>query len=157
VSAWGAGPFENDDAMDLLDELGEVPPAELPARLSAALTLPADGAIQMSEACGAVAAAGLIAAACTGDIGGLDEEHVELARAEGVADARLRGLAVAALDRVGAGASEWRELCPSRKRRRRLTRRWPVFELRLPERADGLTVSAFRPLVVPRKRVVNGI
>jgi hypothetical protein len=37
--AWGAGPFENDQALDFLAELGELPQNELAARLGTALTL----------------------------------------------------------------------------------------------------------------------
>jgi hypothetical protein len=39
MGAWGAGPFENDQALDFLAELGELPQNELAARLGTALTL----------------------------------------------------------------------------------------------------------------------
>ncbi len=42
MGAWGAGPFENDDAMGFVDELGDLPAADRTLRIRAALTL-ADG------------------------------------------------------------------------------------------------------------------
>jgi Domain of unknown function (DUF4259) len=111
VGTWGAGPFQNDDALDFLAELRELPPADLDSRIRSALALPADGYLEMPEACAAIAAAGLIAVARGVVFDGLDEKVIELAQSDGVIlDAQLTDLALAALLRVDGESSEWREL-----------------------------------------------
>jgi Domain of unknown function (DUF4259) len=111
VGAWGAGPFENDDALDFVAELREVTGSELRSRLESALALPADGYLELPEACAAVAAAGLVAVARGTAFDDLDEQITGLAQSGQLGDSlRIRELAVAALARVNGESSEWREL-----------------------------------------------
>jgi len=111
MGAWGAGPFENDDALDFLGELSGLTADELASRLEAALAVPAQGYLELPEASAAIAAAGLIAVARGGAFDSLNEEVVELAQTGAVRDgARLRDLALTALARVTGESSEWQEL-----------------------------------------------
>jgi hypothetical protein len=111
VGAWGAGPFENDDAMDFLADLSEIDADQRGAKLVAALRLPPEGYLELPEASAAIAAAGLIAIAAGSYAGDLDEAYSELPHAEGLRDdVRLRDLALAALSRVNAADREWQEL-----------------------------------------------
>ncbi|MDR2988630.1 MAG: DUF4259 domain-containing protein [Nocardiopsaceae bacterium] len=111
MGAWGAGPFENDDAHDLLGELSELPADELSGRLEAALAIPADGYLEVDEANAAIAAAGLIAVARGAALDGVDEVVMELANTDPVQNsARLRAPALAALARVTGESSEWQAL-----------------------------------------------
>ena len=61
MGAWGSGPFDNDDAADLLSELAGMGPAGRAQRVQTALTLP-DGYLQVDDGSMAVAAAALVAA-----------------------------------------------------------------------------------------------
>jgi uncharacterized protein DUF4259 len=111
MGAWGVGPFENDDALDFLGELSDLPADELAGRLEAALAVPAKGYLELPEASAAIAAAGLIAVARGGAFDSLNEEVMELARTDTVRDsARLRDLALTTLARVTGESSEWQEL-----------------------------------------------
>jgi hypothetical protein len=111
MGAWGAGPFQNDDALDFLAELSELPPAEMGGRITSALALPSDGCLKLPEACAAIAAAGLIAAARSAASEGLDAEAIAVMQSnEVIRDAQLRDLALAALVRVNGQSSEWRDL-----------------------------------------------
>jgi hypothetical protein len=111
MGAWGAGPFDNDDALDLLGELSDLPVNELAGRLEAALALPAEGYLDLVEANAAIAVAALIADARGADFGRLDEEVRELAQTAGARDnARLQDLALTALTRVTGESSEWQDL-----------------------------------------------
>jgi hypothetical protein len=111
MGAWGAGPFRNDDALDFLAELSELPPAEMGSRITSALALPSDGYLKLPETCAAIAAAGLIAAARSAAFEGLDAEVIAVMQADDVIrDAQLRDLALAALVRVDGQLSEWRDL-----------------------------------------------
>jgi hypothetical protein len=111
MGAWGAGPFQDDDALDFLAELSELPPAEMGSRITSALALPSDGYLKLPEACAAIAAAGLVAAARSAASEGLDAEAIAVMQADDVIrDAQLRDLALAALVRVNGQSSEWRDL-----------------------------------------------
>jgi Domain of unknown function (DUF4259) len=110
MGAWGAGPFQNDDALAFLAELTELPPAGMGSRITSALALPSDGYLELPEACAAIAAAGLIAAARSAAIEGPDAEaNVVVQSNEAARDAQLRDLALAALVRVNGESSEWRD------------------------------------------------
>lgn len=111
MGAWGVGPFENDDALDFLDELSELPAEKLTSRLEAALDLQDEDYLELPEASAAIAAAGLIAVAGGAAFDDLDEDVVELVRTGALQDnARLRALALTALTRVTGESSEWQEL-----------------------------------------------
>ena len=111
MGAWGAGPFENDDALDFVAELSEVAGSERGSRIESALALQADGYLELAEACAAIAAAGLIAVARGATFDDLDEEIIELAQSDLLRDdLRIKELAVAALARVSGESSEWRDL-----------------------------------------------
>lgn len=109
MGAWGSGPFENDDALDLLAELAEARSEDRAQRIRTALTLPA-GYVEASAASAAVAAAALVAMANGMP---LDEpaQAAEVAHSGGVpVDDEVRQLAGQALGRVAGKDSEWREL-----------------------------------------------
>jgi len=111
MGAWGAGPFQNDHALDFLAELSELPPAGMGSRITSALALPSDGYVELHEACAAIAAAELIAAARSAAIEGPDEKPVVVVQSdEETGDAQVRDLALAALVRVNGEWSEWRDM-----------------------------------------------
>jgi len=111
MGAWGAGPFQNDDALDFLAELNELPPAGMGSRITSALALPSDGYLELHEACAAIAAAGLIAAARSAAIERPAEKPVVVVQSdEEAGDAQVRDLALAALVRVNGEWSEWRDM-----------------------------------------------
>jgi hypothetical protein len=104
VGAWGAGAFENDEALDLLADLEAAPPGGRGPRVRAALTLP-DGEVGSVAANEAVAAAALVAAA-TGMP--LDRPDAALLAGSGSLpiDPATRSLAAAALAALaGLGSS----------------------------------------------------
>jgi hypothetical protein len=107
VAAWGQGPFENDEAMDLLVQLVKAFELEREQRIRSALLLPS-GHVPGSEAREAVAAAALIAAA-NGMPALEPPETAHLMRGGGIpVDEETRRRARTALTRVSA-ASEWRD------------------------------------------------
>jgi hypothetical protein len=111
MGAWGAGPFQNDHALEFLAELNELPPAGMGSRITSALALPSDGYLELHQACAAIAAAGLIAAARSAAIEGPDAGAVVVVQpGEETGDAQVRDLALAALARVNGESSEWRDL-----------------------------------------------
>ena len=111
MGAWGAGPFQNDHALDFLAELSELPPAAMGSRITSALTLPSDGYLELNQACAAIAAAELIAAARRAAPEDLDAEAVVVVQSDAETDGvEVRDLAVAALVRVNGESSEWRDL-----------------------------------------------
>jgi hypothetical protein len=111
MGAWGAGPFDNDDALDFLDQLSDLPANELAGRLEAALAVPTEGYLEYPEGSAAIAAASLIAAVHRGAFDGLNEQARELVQTGAVHDnARLRDQALAALTRVIGESSEWQAL-----------------------------------------------
>ena len=111
MGAWGAGPFQNDHALDFLAELSELPPAGMGSRITSALVLPSDGYLELHEACAAIAAAELIAAARSAAIEGPDERPVVVVQPDKeTGDAEVRDLVLAALVRVNGAWSEWRDM-----------------------------------------------
>ncbi len=111
MGAWGAGPFQNDDALDFLAELSKLSPAEMGSRITSALALPSDGYLKLPEACAAIAAVELIAAARSAAFDGPDAEAIAVMQSdEVIREAQLRDLALAALTRVNGQSSEWRDL-----------------------------------------------
>ena len=64
MGATGSGPFENDDALDFLDGLEDLPPAERSGRVLDALdrVLQATGYVEAPEMCEAVAGAAAVGA-----------------------------------------------------------------------------------------------
>ena len=111
MGAWGAGPFQNDHALDFLAELSELPPAGMGSRITSALALPSDGYLELHEACAAIAAAELIAAARIAAIEEPDEKPVAVVQSdEETGDAQVRNLALTALVRVNGEWSEWRDM-----------------------------------------------
>lgn len=111
MGAWGVGPFENDDALDFLADLRELPADALGSRLTAALNLPAEEYVELPAASAAVAAAGLIAVARGAAYDDLDGQVMALAESDGLGDdSRLIDMALTALVRVNSETSEWREL-----------------------------------------------
>jgi Domain of unknown function (DUF4259) len=110
MGAWGTGPFQNDVALDFLADLKELPPAEMGSKITSALALSSEGYLKLPEACTAIAAAELIAAARSAALEGLDAEAVDAERSdEAIRDRQLRNLALAALVRVNGELSEWRD------------------------------------------------
>ncbi len=111
MGAWGAGPFQNDHALGFLAELSELPPAGMGSRIMSALALPSDGYLGLNEACAAIAAAELIAAARTAALEDSGAEAVAVMQSdEETGDVQVRDLALAALVRVNSESSEWRDL-----------------------------------------------
>jgi hypothetical protein len=109
VSAWGAGPFENDDALDLLIELAHGKAADCTRQVRAVLNLPV-GYLDVHVSSAAVAAAALVAMANGMPLGG-PVQAVEVVEAGAVpADDEVRQLAGRALARVAGEDSEWRDL-----------------------------------------------
>ena len=107
MAAWGEGPFENDEGMDLLVQLVKAFEREREQRIRSALLLPA-GHVARSSARTALAAAALVAAANgMPSLAPPEAEHV--LRAGGIpVDEETRRTARTALTRVSA-ASEWRD------------------------------------------------
>lgn len=98
-ATWGYGPFENDEAMDLLVDVLKAFDAERARKIRAALVLPARS-LPPSQARQAVAAAALVAAA--NGMGSLQPpELTHLVKAGGIpADEQTLGQARAALARI---------------------------------------------------------
>ena len=130
MGTWYVGPFDNDVAMDLFDEIEETPDEQVLRKLSQVLSAVAGrpGRVELHEGHLAVAAAGLVAAgrsrsAATGNPS--VDEWLSLHRP--TADQDSARIALAALDRVGGPDSEWMDL-------------WAGTEQRaeVEERLDGL-------------------
>ena len=109
MGTWGSGPFENDDAQDFLGDLAEAPADDRPDQILAALDLP-DDYVEIDQAAAAVAAAALIAAA--NGMPAPEDAEIEALLASGAIpyDVDTRQQALAALARVNADDSEWRDL-----------------------------------------------
>ncbi len=109
MGAWGAGPFDNDDAQDFVLDLSDAPQEELGQRLAEALVL-SGGYVDAPEASTAVAAAALVAIGA--GMPAPDCPTVTgLVRARSLpASSALRVAARAALDRVAGEDSELWEL-----------------------------------------------
>jgi hypothetical protein len=109
MGAWGNGPFDNDDAADLLTELAGIDAAGRAQRVQTALILP-DGYLDVDSGSMAIAAAALVAAASGMKLDGPVEAQ-ELIRSGTIpSDDQIRAHARAALSRVSTGDSEWHEL-----------------------------------------------
>jgi hypothetical protein len=113
MGTWYVGPFDNDVAMDLFDEIEETPDEQVLKKLSSVLSAVAErpGRVELHEGHLAVAAAGLVAAgrsrsASTGNPS--VDEWLSLHRP--AADLAAVRIALAALDRVGGPDSEWMDL-----------------------------------------------
>lgn len=109
MGAWGTGPYENDDAADLLLELAAMPRDRRPDRVRAALTV-SGGYLDIREADQAVGAAALVAAASGMPTDG-PQHAMELIQSGAIpGSSRFRELARTALARVEGAESEWRDL-----------------------------------------------
>lgn len=110
MGTWDAGPFDNDDAADWLDDLASSDPAEWSDIIAETLTTVVDyeDYLEYPEAAEAVAAAAVVAS----QLPGMAAYSPEVLDDDGELDfpQALRDLAVQALDRVTADDSEWREL-----------------------------------------------
>jgi len=110
MGTWDAGPYDNDDASDWLEDLLEADPAEWSDIIAETLTAVVDWDeyLEYPEAAEAVAAAAVVASQLPGMEAYApemfaDDEELDLPNS-------LRELAVRALDRVAGDESEWREL-----------------------------------------------
>lgn len=104
MGTWGPGPFDSDDALDLADELDELPEHNRAAAIRHALTTPGSTTgpwVYAEVAVRAVAAAELVARQVTGATAEFGPE-----KPIPVLPPEFRDLALAALDRVTAGDSE---------------------------------------------------
>ncbi|MEX1178627.1 MAG: DUF4259 domain-containing protein [Nitriliruptor sp.] len=113
MGIWGAAPFDNDDALDLLADLDEGRDEDLIGGLRDALAqVEPGGTLEAPEVSEAVAAACLVAAQL--EAGPRPEEPTAAAWLEAhpfEVDASLRVSAAAALDRaLLPGDNEWYEL-----------------------------------------------
>ncbi|MEV7773731.1 DUF4259 domain-containing protein [Kitasatospora sp. NPDC086791] len=110
MGTWGIGHFDNDTAADFADGLDEAAPAEREAILRSALLGAARAGEYLDDGEGveAVAAAALVAAQCPGGAAVASAYGPDGAIPPSAVE--LRGLAVAALDRVVAEESELAEL-----------------------------------------------
>jgi hypothetical protein len=109
MGAWGIGPFDNDDAGDLLAELAGMNGLGRAQRVKTALILP-DGYLGVDSGSMAIAAAALVAAASGMPLDGPVEAE-ELIRSGTIpSDDEIRAHTRAALARVNTDESEWHEL-----------------------------------------------
>ncbi|MCP2327288.1 hypothetical protein HDA40_005795 [Hamadaea flava] len=110
MGTWDAGPYDNDDASDWLEDLFEADPAEWSDIIAETLTAVVDwdDYLEYPEAAEAVAAAAVVASQQPGMAAYApemfaDDEELDFPES-------LRDLAVRALDRVVGDESEWREM-----------------------------------------------
>jgi hypothetical protein len=108
MSGWAPGPFDNDDALDFIDDLAEAPEWRTVVQALDHVTKAA-GYLEAPEGSIAVAAAAIVAAA-VGDVTILPDNHRELKAALGAPPEGAVALARSALARVVAPASELDEL-----------------------------------------------
>ncbi len=111
MGAWGAGVFENDDAADWVWELeDDNDMSVLHEALADVVDVPLDELVEAPEACNALAAAEIIAAA-RGHRGAElpGEARAWIERNAGLVDARTVDLATAAVERVSVD-SELKDL-----------------------------------------------
>jgi hypothetical protein len=111
VGAWGAGPFENDDAGDWVWELEDDSNASVVRdALEAVVLLSPDDEIEVSEASTAIAAAEIVASARGTMSQGLPTEaQVWIGQYSSIVDEDLLALATGAVERVSI-ASELKDL-----------------------------------------------
>lgn len=108
MGAWANGPFDNDDALDFIDDLAEAPEWRTVVQALDYVTRQA-GYLEAPEGSIAVAAAAIVAAS-VGDVTILPDNHRELKAALGAPPQGVAALARSALARVVAPASELDEL-----------------------------------------------
>ncbi len=108
MGAWGAGPFDNDDAADLMMELEDVPSWES-VRYVFNEVLAAEEYIELMEGARAYAAAALLTVA-TGKSDVSAQDYLMILEAMGPPPEDLADLALAVLKRISTGDSEIREL-----------------------------------------------
>jgi hypothetical protein len=108
MSAWAHGPFDNDDALDFIDDLAEAADWRTVVQILDHVTRTA-GYLEAPEGQIAVAAAAIVAAS-VGDVTILPDNHRELKAALGAPPEGAVVLARSALARVVAPASELDEL-----------------------------------------------
>jgi hypothetical protein len=108
MSAWTSGLFDNDDALDFIDDLAEAPEWRTVVQALDYVTKQA-GYLEAPEGQIAVAAAAIVAAA-VGDVTILPDNHRELKAALRAPPEGAVALARSALARVVAPASELDEL-----------------------------------------------
>ena len=108
MSAWTSGLFDNDDALDFIEDLSEAPDWRTVVQILDHVTKTA-GYLETPEGQIAVAAAAIVAAA-VGDATILPDPYLELKAALGAAPDGAVALARSALARVVAPASELDEL-----------------------------------------------
>jgi hypothetical protein len=108
MSAWTSGLFDNDDALDFIDDLAEAPDWRTVVQALDYVTKQA-GYLEAPEGQIAVAAAAIVAAA-VGDVTILPDNYRELKAAFGAPPEGAVALARSALARVVAPASELDEL-----------------------------------------------
>jgi hypothetical protein len=108
MEAWATGPFDNDDALDFIDDLAEAPEWRTVVQALDYVTKAA-GYLEAPEGSIAVAAAAIVAAS-VGGVTILPDNHRELKVALGAPPDGAVALARSALARVVAPASELDEL-----------------------------------------------
>ena len=108
MSAWTSGLFDNDDALDFIDDLAEAPDWRTVIQILDHVTKTA-GYLEAPEGQIAVAAAAIVAAA-VGEVTILPDNHLALKAALGAPPEGATTLARSALARVVAPASELDEL-----------------------------------------------
>ena len=117
MSVYGFGPFENDDAVEFLDEVGDAAVADRPVLLRAALdqVLRGDGPVGAVEMAEAIAAAAVVVRVLRPDEAPTDLELPEWVTQDPPAvDADLAETARAAMRRVLASEDDalWRQWTP---------------------------------------------
>ena len=109
MGAWGAGSFENDDAMDWVGSLAEGSGDTVLREAFASVAVTDDRYLQAGDCAIAIAAAEAVAAARGRPTGSLPEEVTAWVQKKPAVSADLLGLAKAAVDRV-VRKSELQEL-----------------------------------------------
>jgi hypothetical protein len=108
MAAWSAGPFDNDDAVDLMIELEEAPSWDTVREAFADVLVNPDY-VELPDGARAYAAAALLTIATGKSEVSAQDYHMTI-DALGPAPAGLTDLARAALKRITTGDSEIREL-----------------------------------------------
>ncbi len=108
MGAWSSGPFDNDDAADLMIELEDAPSWDVVREAFADVLVNPDY-VELQDGARAYAAAALLTIATGKSDVSAQDYHMTL-DAMGPPPADLAGLARAALKRVSTGDSEIREL-----------------------------------------------
>ncbi len=108
MSAWSSGPFDNDDAVDLMIELEDTPSWDTVREAFADVLVNPDY-VELPDGARAYAAAALLTVAVGKSDVSAQDYHMTL-DAMGPPPADLSDLAKAALKRISTGDSEIREL-----------------------------------------------